>query len=286
MEALAATTALLARTDQLLPRRRRRATLAPQPSSCAATARSRCGSGRRQPRLTLTSISTHTVTVTTSEAQERARSARKDNDGPRRRELLRAASACFAELGYDRTTVEVITTRAEVSRATFYAYFSSKDEVFHAVAADVCEEFLESQHVEGPASEDLREVLRTTTKAFVEAVYADGRVLELIRHRARLDPEVGRSWSTVQTRLVRLHPVHRTHQRHLRRHAVRAARPHRADPRRRPTRGRRPAGRRDGPRTTPVHRRPDRHLRKTHRLRLATTIRTESGVRYAHFAFE
>lgn len=143
------------------------------------------------------------MTVTTSEAQERARSARKDNDGPRRRELLRAASACFAELGYDRTTVEVITTRAEVSRATFYAYFSSKDEVFHAVAADVCEEFLESQHVEGPASEDLREVLRTTTKAFVEAVYTNGRVLELIRHRARLDPEVDRSWTTVQTRLIR-----------------------------------------------------------------------------------
>lgn len=142
------------------------------------------------------------MTVTTSEAQERARSARKDNDGPRRRELLRAASACFAELGYDRTTVEVITTRAEVSRATFYAYFSSKDEVFHAVAADVCENS-SSRSVEGPASEDLREVLRTTTKAFVEAVYTNGRVLELIRHRARLDPEVGRSWTTVQTRLIR-----------------------------------------------------------------------------------
>ncbi|MEU2001549.1 TetR/AcrR family transcriptional regulator [Rhodococcus sp. NPDC019627] len=141
--------------------------------------------------------------VTTSQAQERARTARKNNDGPRRRELIRAAGACFAELGYDRTTVEVITSRADVSRATFYAYFSSRDEMFHAVADEVCEEFLESQHVEGPASEDLREVLRTTTKAFVEAVYANGRVLELIEHRARLDPEVGRTWSAVQTRLIR-----------------------------------------------------------------------------------
>ncbi|MFI2533663.1 TetR/AcrR family transcriptional regulator, partial [Rhodococcus erythropolis] len=111
------------------------------------------------------------MTVTTSETQERARTARKLGDGPRRAGLLDTAALCFGELGYDAVTVETITTRADVSRATFYAYFSSKDEVFRAVAEMMCRRFLDAQHMEGPAAEDLREVLRTTTSAFITAVY-------------------------------------------------------------------------------------------------------------------
>ncbi|AUM19352.1 helix-turn-helix domain-containing protein [Rhodococcus ruber] len=140
--------------------------------------------------------------VTTSEAQERARSARRDSDGPRRRELLDAARDCFGELGYERTTVAVITERAAVSRATFYAYFSSKEEVFRALATLVCRQFLDAQHVEGPTVDDLREVLRTTTRASIESMYVNGRILELIEHRARLDDEVGTEWVSVRERLV------------------------------------------------------------------------------------
>lgn len=140
--------------------------------------------------------------VTTSEAQERARSARRDSDGPRRRALLETARDCFGELGYERTTVAVITGRADVSRATFYAYFSSKEEVFRALATLVCRQFLDAQHMEGRAVDDLRRVLRTTTRAFIESVYVNGRILELIEHRARLDEEVGAEWESVRERLV------------------------------------------------------------------------------------
>lgn len=152
--------------------------------------------------LTLTSTSTHTVTVTTSETQERARTARKLGDGPRRAGLLDTAALCFGELGYDAVTVETITTRADVSRATFYAYFSSKDEVFRAVAEMMCGRFLDAQHMEGPAAEDLREVLRTTTSAFITAVYTYGDLLAVIEHRARVDSEVESSWSAVREKLV------------------------------------------------------------------------------------
>ncbi len=141
------------------------------------------------------------MTVTTSEAQERARSARKDSAGPRRGELLDAAAQCFAELGYDQTSVETVTTRARVSRATFYAYFSSKDEIFGAITERVCAQFHEAQFVVDTEVTAPAEVVAATTRAFAEAVFANGALVTLIEHRAGIDPAIGAQWSRVRTRL-------------------------------------------------------------------------------------
>ncbi|MEU4646368.1 TetR/AcrR family transcriptional regulator [Nocardia fluminea] len=139
--------------------------------------------------------------MTTSEAQERARSARKDSTGPRRGELLDAAARCYAESGYDQTSVETITTRARVSRATFYAYFSSKDEVFGAITERVCAQFLAAQLVVDVEVSTAAEVIGATTRAFAEAVFANGALVTLIEHRAGIDPAIGAQWSQVRTRL-------------------------------------------------------------------------------------
>ncbi len=172
-------------------------------SLAAAARRSGCGLDTSAGTfLTLTSTSTHTVTVTTSEQQKRARSARQASDSRRRRELLAAAARCFADLGYEATTAQAVTTRAEVSRATFYAYFSSKEEVFRAVTEGVCQQFLDAQHLEGPAVDNLREVLRATTAAVIEVIFEHGPLVGLIDHRAQLDPEIGALWSAVRARLV------------------------------------------------------------------------------------
>lgn len=140
------------------------------------------------------------MTVTTSEQQEQARSARRMSDGQRRRDLLAAAAACFTELGYEATTAQAVTARAEVSRATFYAYFSSKEEVFKAVVEQLCRQFLDAQHLEGPVVDDLREVLRATTTAVIEAYFEHGPLVRLVDHRAQLDPEIEGLWSAVRTR--------------------------------------------------------------------------------------
>lgn len=142
------------------------------------------------------------MTVTTSEQQELARSARRTSDGRRRRDLLSAAAQCFTELGYEATTAQAVTVRAEVSRATFYAYFSSKEEVFRAVAERVCQQFLDAQHLEGPIVDDLREVLHATTAAVVELIFEHGPLVGLIDHRAQLDPEIAELWAAVRGRLV------------------------------------------------------------------------------------
>jgi AcrR family transcriptional regulator len=54
----------------------------------------------------------------------------------RRRQLLDAATAVFAEKGYRNAGVGDIIARAGVARGTFYLYFTSKQEVFLAIVED------------------------------------------------------------------------------------------------------------------------------------------------------
>jgi AcrR family transcriptional regulator len=50
--------------------------------------------------------------------------------------ILDAGRDVFAELGYEGTTVRDIIRRTELASGTFYNYFKSKDEVFHALHDD------------------------------------------------------------------------------------------------------------------------------------------------------
>jgi TetR/AcrR family transcriptional regulator, fatty acid metabolism regulator protein len=54
----------------------------------------------------------------------------------RRRQLLDAATAVFAQKGYRNAGVADIIARAGVARGTFYLYFTSKQEIFLAIVND------------------------------------------------------------------------------------------------------------------------------------------------------
>lgn len=58
-----------------------------------------------------------------------------DRGAQTQRRILAAALEAFAEFGFHGTHVELITTKAGCSRPSFYQYFSSKDDVFWALAA-------------------------------------------------------------------------------------------------------------------------------------------------------
>ncbi|MFD9551256.1 hypothetical protein ACFWBG_28030 [Nocardia salmonicida] len=45
------------------------------------------------------------------------------------------------------------------------------------------------------------EVIGATTRAFAEAVFANGALVALIEHRAGIDPAIGAQWSRVRARL-------------------------------------------------------------------------------------
>lgn len=54
-----------------------------------------------------------------------------------RQRILDAALAVFADVGFDEARVELITAAAGCSRPAFYQYFSSKDDVFWALATQL-----------------------------------------------------------------------------------------------------------------------------------------------------
>jgi AcrR family transcriptional regulator len=57
--------------------------------------------------------------------------ARKDE---RRRQVLRAATRCFARQGFHRTTIQDICSEAGLSHGAVYRYFDSKDAIIAALS--------------------------------------------------------------------------------------------------------------------------------------------------------
>lgn len=55
----------------------------------------------------------------------------------RRREILDAARAVFAEKGYSNATLDEVAQRAEYAKGTIYNYFASKDDLLLAIFDDL-----------------------------------------------------------------------------------------------------------------------------------------------------
>lgn len=66
----------------------------------------------------------------------RSRKARRTRDG-----IASEALRLFLDRGFEKTTVEAIAEAAQVSRRTFFHYFSSKEAILEAVDDDVHEAF-------------------------------------------------------------------------------------------------------------------------------------------------
>ena len=57
----------------------------------------------------------------------------------KRQAIIEGAVACFMEQGYAATSMDNVAARAAVSKATIYAHFSSKEDLFSAVIMGRCE---------------------------------------------------------------------------------------------------------------------------------------------------
>lgn len=139
------------------------------------------------------------------------RTARDRSEAPARARLLDAAEAVFARLGHGAATVADITAEAQVSRAGFYVYFASKEEIFRVLAARVRDAFLAAQDVSGVDTDDVHAVAEASVGAFVTAYARHLPLLGLLEQQARTDPELGELWQEIRER-----PVHR-HARYIRR---------------------------------------------------------------------
>lgn len=76
----------------------------------------------------------------------------------KREAILDAAQASFLELGYAATSMDALAARAGVSKATIYAHFTGKEELFAAVINRRCERELWTPDVR-PEGKDARTTL-------------------------------------------------------------------------------------------------------------------------------
>jgi TetR/AcrR family transcriptional repressor of mexJK operon len=63
---------------------------------------------------------------------------RPDSESPKRQLVLDAATALFMAQGYGAVSMDAIARAAGVSKATLYAYFSSKDQLFATIIGEAC----------------------------------------------------------------------------------------------------------------------------------------------------
>lgn len=126
-------------------------------------------------------------------------------DADRHHELLAAARAAFEELGYGATTIAEITRRAGVSRATFYVYFASKEQVFAVLADQVRQQVLRAQGLGGIDPDDVEQVLRHTIATTLAVTVEHQALMAVLNHQAVGDPEIRGLWREIQAE-----GVHRT----------------------------------------------------------------------------
>lgn len=114
-----------------------------------------------------------------------------------RRALVEAALDLFEENGFQQTTIEDITDRADVARRTFFRYFPSKESVLYPVIADSADVLSELfDQLDGPIR--TRDVIDTMAAAM------DLGREDALRHRqarltARYANELGATgWQTFQ----------------------------------------------------------------------------------------
>lgn len=67
---------------------------------------------------------------------------RDETDSPKRQAILTAATDLFAARGYGAVSMEAIAREADVSKATLYAHFASKDELFATIIRVACRDNL------------------------------------------------------------------------------------------------------------------------------------------------
>lgn len=109
------------------------------------------------------------------------------------RQIFDAARAVFMEFGYDASSMEVIAKRAGVSKATVYAHFTNKEDLFEALIRHECEIIRASIYMPDARSEDLagelRKMARNITELFVRE---DGLALyRILVPVARRFPRLG-----------------------------------------------------------------------------------------------
>lgn len=142
---------------------------------------------------------------------------------PKHRQILNAAGRLFLRQGFAAVSMDSVAREAAVSKATLYAYFSGKDELFAAIVAERCAGMVAQSRIvgghEAPIAQGLRRQVDFWLRFLISpgalgtyrTVLAEGaRFPELGRAFFEAGPAIGMAWIcqwiAEEQRLGRLRP--------------------------------------------------------------------------------
>lgn len=115
--------------------------------------------------------------------------------------LLKAAREAFEQQGFGEVNATEIASRAGVGYGSFYAYFTSRDDIFTAVV----DQFLQEVHDLSRAPADVTEPLARFTaenQRFFRLYRQNARMFQLVEERAAVDEEFRTAWRALRRRYV------------------------------------------------------------------------------------
>jgi TetR/AcrR family transcriptional repressor of mexJK operon len=134
----------------------------------------------------------------------KAKPGRKANAGrpkgtartDKRQAILEAARAVFATVGYDQASMDAISAKARVSKATVYAHFGSKAALFGAIIRDNCERMLGSGSASVVSAESVEHGLRELGRRYVELILSENALAtaRLVAAESLRAPELARAF--------------------------------------------------------------------------------------------
>lgn len=109
----------------------------------------------------------------------------------RRDRILHVAKELFFGAGYAATSMSTIAARLGGSKATLYAYFKSKEELFKAIITEQCDQIQEVMDAEAEDG-DVRQALTNLGMKLGELLFSDmgNRTLQLVVEESDRSPEL------------------------------------------------------------------------------------------------
>lgn len=120
-------------------------------------------------------------------------------------EIIRVATACFNERGYQATTIEDIAARAGISRVTFYTYFKSKEELLQTIFDRSLSAYQQGLEAILAADSPRREKLHRVVVHQIASLTADQPAIRVFFSEEKaLPPQVAQRVQAVHRQIDRL----------------------------------------------------------------------------------
>ncbi len=133
--------------------------------------------------------------MTMTDTTERS-AQRPDADSPKRREVIEGARRVFFDKGFDGASMDEVAKVAGVSKATIYAHFASKDELFEALVLSERSGSAEHLFEVDPQVKDIAAVLHRIGVSFMTMMVRPDhiRLIRMVIGVAEKFPRIGQSF--------------------------------------------------------------------------------------------